>query len=81
MSQARRVYSPKQAAVRADRSGAPLAVDGVAVEAIREEWLVEDGWWSERPLRRHYYEAVLRDGRSVVVYRDLEANRWLRQPA
>ena len=40
-----------------------------AVEAVREEWLVEDRWWTPRPLRRHYFELVLADGRDVVVFR------------
>jgi hypothetical protein len=41
----------------------PIALGKVAVEAIREDWLVEDRWWPDRPLRRHYYELVLADGR------------------
>lgn len=40
------------------------------MEQVREEWLVEDGWWSGRPLRRRYFEVVLGDGRNVVVFRD-----------
>ncbi len=78
---ARPLYSPRAAAVDVDRKGAPRAVDALAVEVIREEWLVEDRWWTERPLRRHYYEAVLADGRRAIVYHDLETGRWYRQGA
>ena len=33
--------------------------------------MVEDRWWTARPLRRRYFELVLEDGRNVVVFRDL----------
>ena len=61
--------------------GAPLAVAGVAVEAVREEWLVEDRWWTPRPLRRHYFELVLADGRDAIVFRSGASGRWYRQRA
>ncbi len=78
MSRTRRIYEPRAVAVKAAR-GAPIALGEVAVEAIREDWLVEDRWWTGRPLRRHYYELVLADGRNAVVFRDLRAGRWYRQ--
>jgi hypothetical protein len=60
--------------------GAPLAVGGVRVEAVREEWLVEDGWWTPRPLRRRYFELVLADGRCLVVFREPAGDgRWFEQ--
>lgn len=76
MAKARRVYEPRPVAVRTD-DGVPRALDAVAVDAVREEWLVEDRWWTPRPLRRHYFELVLADGRAVTVFRDDE--RWFRQ--
>lgn len=76
-----RPYAPRAVAVRAGPSGAPDAVGGSAVEAIREEWLVEDHWWTLRPLRRHYFEVVLADGRDVTVFRDGREDRWYRQRA
>jgi hypothetical protein len=62
--------------VRAGRGGVPTAVTGRAVEAVREEWVVEDRWWTRRPLRRRYFELVLADGRNVVVFRDLVDGSW-----
>jgi hypothetical protein len=76
----RRLYVPRRVDVNAVENGAPLAVEGVAVEALREEWLVEDRWWTPRPLRRHYYELVLADGRDVTVFRS-GRGRWFRQRA
>jgi hypothetical protein len=53
-------------------------VGRLAVESVREEWVVEDGWWTQRPLRRRYFELVLEDGSDVVVFREPEG-RWFRQ--
>ena len=62
------------------RRGRPLAVDGRAVEAVRESWLVEDRWWTDRPLRRRYWEVVTTGGRDVVVFRELDwAGGWYQQ--
>lgn len=63
-------YSPRPTAVRTGVRGRPEAVQGVDVAQVKEEWLVEDGWWTETPLKRHYFELVLRDGRNLVVFRD-----------
>jgi hypothetical protein len=48
-----------------------VEVDGRAIELVRESWLVEDRWWTARPLRRRYWEAVTTSGRNVVVFHDL----------
>jgi len=81
MSAERRLYVPRRVAVDADSSGEPRAVEGAAVEAVREEWLVEDRWWTPRPLRRHYFELVLADGRSITVFRGVRHGTWFRQSA
>ena len=75
----RRLYAPQPATVEAGPGGVPTAVGSVAVESIREEWLVEDRWWTPRPLRRHYFELVLADGSDVVVFRS--ADHWFLQRA
>lgn len=76
-----RFYHPRATRVEVGGEGAPRMVDGVAVEALCEDWVVEDRWWTERPLRRHYYELALADGRLLVVFCDLLTGRWRRQPA
>jgi len=70
MTGRRNVYWPQPVAVEAGADGVPSAVESVAVDAVREEWLVEDRWWTPRPLRRRYFELVLADGRNVVVFRE-----------
>jgi hypothetical protein len=81
MKDTQRIYAPEPAVVNAAETGAPVSLDGLAVEAIREDWLVEDRWWTERLLHRHYYELVLIDGRDVVVFHELTSGRWYRQRA
>jgi len=41
--------------------------------------LIEDRWWTERPLRRRYWEIVTKCGRNEVVFCDLLGGRWWRQ--
>ncbi len=75
----RRIAEPRPTVVSADDAGQPLAVDGEEVDAVRESWLVEDRWWTDRPLRRRYWEVVTTGGRNVVVFRDLVVRSWYRQ--
>ena len=81
MSRARGIYVPQGVAVKEGPNGLPLSLAGTPVEAIREEWVVEDRWWTERPLRRHYYELVTADGRNLTVFRDAMSRRWFRHRA
>ena len=74
-----RVYRPRPVNVRVGAGEEPEAVGRTAVEAVREEWLVEDRWWTGRPLRRRYLELVTADGADRVVFRDLESGRWFAQ--
>jgi hypothetical protein len=77
----RRLGAPNPAAVRRNPDGSPAALAGRPVEAVLEEWVVEDRWWTGRPLRRRYFEVVLEDGRNAVVFRDLVAGGWFEQRA
>jgi hypothetical protein len=73
-----RVNKPWPVPVQTGPDGKPLAVGRLAVESVREEWLVEDGWWTQKPLQRRYFEVVLEDGSDVVVFREQDG-RWFRQ--
>ena len=79
MTGPRRLARPRATRVRADGRGRPLTVDGRRVDAVRESWLVEDRWWTERPLRRRYWEVVTWDGRDLVVFRELGDGGWFSQ--
>jgi hypothetical protein len=74
----RRLAVPRPADVVAGPGGRPEAVDRHEVVAVRESWLIEDRWWTDRPLRRRYWEVVTVDGRDLVVFRELADGRWFR---
>ena len=75
----RRLGAPRPASVLAGSGGCPEAVAGEPVDAVAEEWVVEDRWWTGRPLRRRYFELVLAGGRNVVVFLDLGGGGWFEQ--
>jgi hypothetical protein len=75
----RRLGTPRPARVRAQEDGRPLAIGDARVEATAEEWVVEDRWWTGRPLRRRYFELILEGGRNAVVFRDLAGGDWFEQ--
>jgi hypothetical protein len=77
----RRLGAPEPAAVAADGRGVPVALGPAGVDTVREEWVVEDRWWTGRPLRRRYFELVLANGRNVVVFHDLVGGGWFMQRA
>lgn len=79
MTGPRRLAVPRRISVTANADGQPLRVESRAVDSVRESWLVEDRWWTERPLRRRYWEVVTECGRDEVVFHELESGRWWRQ--
>ncbi len=79
MTGPRQLSIPRRAAVQANENGVPKFVGGLEIDAVRESWLVEDRWWTERPLRRRYWELVTTCGRDEVVFEDLETGRWWSQ--
>jgi hypothetical protein len=80
-SGSRRLGAPEPAPIAANQHGVPVAVGPAPVDSVREEWVVEDRWWTGRPLRRRYFELVLVNGRNVVVFRDLVGGGWFMQRA
>jgi CO dehydrogenase/acetyl-CoA synthase delta subunit len=79
MSGPRRLSVPVRIAVEAGEGGVPCVVEGREIDAVRESWLVEDRWWTDRPLRRRYWEVVTTSGRNDIVFHDLQSGRWWRQ--
>jgi hypothetical protein len=75
----RRLYRPRPATVQTGTDGAPVRVGRTNVESLREEWRVEDRWWTARPVCRRYFELTLATGANVVVFCDLGSGRWYSQ--
>lgn len=69
---------PRAARVHSE-NGAPYAVNGERIDSVRESWVVEDRWWTGRPLRRRYWEVVSMRGRNLIVFHDLCAGGWFTQ--
>ncbi|MGH2844054.1 MAG: hypothetical protein ACRDKL_10790 [Solirubrobacteraceae bacterium] len=77
----RRLGIPRRVVVVAGADGRPRTVDGRQVDSVRESWLLEDRWWTGRPVRRRYWEVVTVCGRNEVVFHDLRRDRWWCQRA
>ena len=80
ISHSRALNVPRAVRVRSQK-GAPHSVNGEQVDSVRESWLIEDRWWTERPLRRRYWEVVSVRGRNLVVFHDLRSGGWFSQGA
>ena len=81
MSRARRLYEPRPVEVADYMRRSPIQVEDVDVVAIREEWVVEDGWWTAEPVRRRYFELILIDGQDLTVFQSLPSGQWFAQRA
>jgi hypothetical protein len=77
----RRLSTPRPIAILTRERGVPAGVGPLPVEAILEDWVVEDRWWTGKPVRRRYFELVLVNGRNVVVFKDLVGGHWFTQRA
>ncbi|MDX6562438.1 MAG: hypothetical protein QOD65_2252 [Gaiellales bacterium] len=74
----RRLSLVQPAQVEIGPDGTPVRLDDRPVEQIRERWVVEEGWWTDVPVRRAYAELVLADGGLAVVFEDLRGGGWHR---
>ena len=64
----------------ADRAPASVSFGNreVAVVELRDSWRIEEEWWRERPIVRHYYDVALADGGVALLFRDGDGH-WFRQ--
>ena len=76
-----RPYRAEPIEVEVDEESRPREVSGSPVASVREEWLVEDAWWSGKFVRRHYFEVVLESGRNLTLFRSLPGGEWFGQRA
>lgn len=80
----RSVGVPAPVRVVATPAGIPHAVllDGRRrrVLAVRDDWRIQDRWWTDAPVDRHYFEVVVEPGRLVVIYRERPSGDWFAHP-
>jgi len=59
--------------VETDGDGNPIAVTLDAqrhlVEVVREEWIIQDQWWTTQPVSRRCFDLVLKNGRQLQLNR------------
>ena len=77
----RRLSQVQPARVEIGRDCNPVRLDDRPVEQVRERWVVEEGWWTDAPVRRAYAELVLADGALAIVFEDLTGGGWYRHAA
>ncbi|HEX2378197.1 MAG TPA: hypothetical protein VHI30_11605 [Gaiellales bacterium] len=71
--------APRSARVASDDGGVPRSLDGRPVATVRDEWRVEEGWWTGRPVQRRYFDVVLADGRNAILFCERRTGRWFTQ--
>ena len=47
-----------------------------AVRVASGPWDVEEGWWTEMPTRREYWDVEIDAGGVYRIYRDRHSERW-----
>ncbi len=66
--------APRLASVASVRDAAPRIQGLVRVAA--GPWRLEDGWWSEEPVRRDYWDVELSGGGLYRIFRDRSSGEW-----
>ncbi len=78
----RGLYLPKPASV-ATNDGVPHLMrtrsGWQTVDTVLEEWVIEEDWWTQRPILRHYYRVLLTNGAIHRLFHDLKRGRWFQQ--
>lgn len=81
--QLRPVNQPHPTRVTVDALGKPVTVRvgnrGVRVVRLRNEWRIDDRWWTDQPVARHYFEVELTNGQVVTLFRDELGKEWYEQ--
>ena len=65
---------PRPYAVQSQPDAAPPIAGSVRVAA--GPWSLEDGWWTDAPADRDYWDVELSDGGLYRIYRDRADDKW-----
>jgi protein ImuB len=60
------------------KSVSPDAAPSISgnVRVAAGPWSLEDGWWTDVPAARDYWDVELADGGLYRIYRDRAADKW-----
>jgi hypothetical protein len=60
------------------KSVSPDAAPSISgnVRVAAGPWSLEDGWWTDVPADRDYWDVELTDGGLYRIYRDRAADKW-----
>ncbi len=47
-----------------------------AVRVASGPWDIEEGWWTDAPVRREYWDVELDGGGLYRIYREIDNGRW-----
>jgi hypothetical protein len=56
-------------------TGATPRIQGL-IRVAAGPWSLEDGWWSDRPVQRDYWDIELSGGRLYRIFRDRSSGDW-----
>lgn len=82
--QLRVLNQPRPIQVQLGPRGVPVRIHwrgkNCSVEAIKEQWRIDDEWW-RNPIARRYLQVVLTTGVLVTLFQDLVEEQWYLQDA
>jgi protein ImuB len=67
--------SSRPASLKTRAPDAVPRIDG-AVRVAAGPWFLEEGWWSDSPDQRDYWDVELSDGALYRIYRDRKSTQW-----
>ena len=68
------IASPRPLSIKS-LDGAALEISG-SVRVAAGPWSMEEGWWSDAPAARDYWDVELSEGGLYRIYRDRSSNSW-----
>jgi len=66
---------PRPASLKTRAPDAAPRIDG-AVRVAAGPWFLEEGWWSDSPDQRDYWDVELSDGALYRIYHDRRSAQW-----
>ena len=76
----RSLRCPRDISVEAVDANLPTAVttDGVKLRVVdvRDRWRIDDEWWREERVSRTYFQLLMQNGQSIIMFHDDVNGTW-----